>query len=68
MYITLTDLDGDAILINSHKIKFIFVRRHKGIKRTCVCIDDRDYFGFSSTIMVQEPINEVLVQLQSLQL
>ena len=63
MFLRLTDLDGDLILIPLQQVKFIGVEPIKKKPCACVHMDDNSWLGGTFRIPVQETISEISLQL-----
>lgn len=63
MFLRLTDLDGDLVIIPIWKVRFIGVRRLMKKAFTCIHLDDSSWLGGTYNIYVQETISEVSLQL-----
>ena len=67
MFLRLTDLDGDLVLINVQQIRFINLKRFMKKAFTCIHLEDNNWLGGTYNIYVQETIGDVSLQLSEIE-
>ena len=67
MFLRLTDLSGDLVLINVQQVRFINLKRFMKKVFTCIHLEDNNWLGGTYNIYVQETISEVSLQLCELE-
>lgn len=62
MFLRLTDLNGNLVLVPVQKVRYFGVRRFMKKWFTYVCLDDYSWLGGTHDICVKETIEEISLQ------